>query len=677
MAKKPNELKQKHLHEFLRISTNYCAGKDLKTFQNFLLLQFDTFSSEDLRQRSIDDLVAVAFTQFEILKKRKPQDISLKVQNSESDDNLQAVRSYVHVVMPDMPFIIDTIGMAVTRTELPIQLTINNRLIVERNKTGLLKNIVKNKLDKTVFNSEVLTQLENNLRTALEDLSLAVKDWQPMRSEMKNIIEHYKTNPPPLKKEDLKEALAFLEWLLENHFTYLGYREYRVTDTKGKLSLLNKKNTGLGILRDRGERRATSSSIHSDDLRKQIDARGLLILTKANSMSTVHRDSHLDYIGIKEYDKAGNVVGEKRFLGLFTSVAYNRSPLYIPILRQKVQRVIKRSGVEPNSHVGKALIHILETFPRDELFQSTAKELLENSTGLLQIQERKRVRIFMRRDTYRRYFAFTVYVPRDYYNTKARQTIEDILKIAVKGHKVESRVEISDSLLARVYLVVWTKEGRSVSFPRKEYETIIRRAVRPWNDSVERELEKRLPRAKTQRLMQRFKHAFPNAYIEDVSYYEASHDVERLAQLDDGDDEIALSLYRPAGFPESCVRFKIFRCEQSIPLSKLVPVLENLGFKAISERPYQLKLNDEAIVWIQDIELVHNRGEAVNPQVLREPFHAAFMAVYQEECESDILNRLVLPKNSSIFLQLSLTPTSRKRNVQKQANTQKRRLKEY
>jgi len=659
MAKNPNELTKKHFSEFMLKAKKFAQGPELKLLQKFIKLQFENFSSEDLQERSIEDLCAVAATQFKLIQKRKPSAFIAQVRNSESNNDLQAIRSYVHVIMPDKPFIIDTIGIVIARTQLPIQLTINNRFIIQRDNKGQLAKIKANKLDKTEaekkqteasiimefgpeFTQATLKEIEEKLKQALTDLTLAVNDWQPMRKEMQAIIERYENNPPPVKKEDIKEAIAFLQWLLDNHFTYLGYREYSVKKKNEKLVLLNKKDTGLGILRDRRERRATTSSIHSDDLKKQVENGGLLIITKANSRASIHRDSHLDYVGIKEYNSKGKVVGERRFLGLFTSAAYNRSPRFIPILRQKVKRIIKRSELQDGSHAGKALVHILETFPRDELFQGSVKQLSETSTGLLQIQERKRVRIFMRRDTYRRFFAFTVYVPRDYYNTQVRTTIENTLKTAVKGHTVESQVEISDSVLARVYLIVWTKEGRNISFPRKEYETIIRRAVRPWNDSVERELEKRLPRATTQQLMQRFKHAFPNAYIEDVSYYEASHDVERLAQLDDGENNLALSLYRPAGFPDSCIRFKIFRYEQTIPISQLVPVLENLGFKAISERPYHLELNDDSVVWIQDIELVHNQGESVDPQLLREPFQEAFFAIHKQHCESDILNRLVV-----------------------------------
>jgi len=259
----------------------------------------------------------------------------------------------------------------------------------------------------------------------------------------------------------------------------------------------------------------------------------------------------------------------------------------------------------------------------------------------VQLQERKRVKLFVRRDAFRRFFTFQVYVPRDYYNTEVRESIERILKEAVGGVKLDSQVEISSSALARVYIVIWTPSNERVNFQRKVIEKKIREATRPWSDSIHTHLVERMDFVQADKLIKRYGNAFPNAYIEDVSAYEASHDIERLDTLSNNSNDIKLSLYRPLGFEASCLRFKIFHYGQSIPISDALPMLENLGFRAISERPYRLNLDDGAKIWIQDIELVHAKGEAVVFRPMRDSFHAAFAAIWRGEAENDKLNTLV------------------------------------
>ncbi len=657
MANSPIDLHSQYLDKVFKLARNYYSGNDFKNFKKFVAAYYENIAADELRDRSTEKLFGLAHNHWQLSQSRKKNEIKLQVFNAETDTHVwKSKRSIMQVVLNDSPFIIDSIGLIIERLGYNINLTIHPRLSVKREKGELVRfadrtHSIDKKNDQyeslvcvefgPETNKAALKNLKTKLLQSLKDLKFAIQDWQNMRETMQNVAENIEALNSPLKTQYLHETQEFLQWLLDDHFIFLGYREYSLTKPKGKLTLSSEVDTGLGILRKANSPKSVSTLVSSEEAQKQINQRGLLILTKANALSTIHRDSHLDYIGVKVYNKKGNVIGEKRFLGLYTSVAYSRSPRYIPLLRQKVARVLEASNLRENSHAGKALLHTLENYPRDELIQSNLRELGDAALGLVQLQERKRVKLFVRRDAFSRFFTFQVYVPRDYYNTEVRESIESILKDAVGGVQLESQVQISSSALARVYIVIWTPSNERINFQRKAIEKKIREATRPWSDSIHAHLIERMDLSKADELIKRYGKAFPNAYIEDVSAYEASHDIERLDTLGTTANDIKLSLYRPIDFPSSSLRFKIFRYEQSIPISDALPMLENLGFRAISERPYQLHLDDDSIIWIQDIELVHAKGEAVAFRPMRDSFHAAFAAIWRGQAENDKLNTLV------------------------------------
>ncbi|MBT8141462.1 MAG: NAD-glutamate dehydrogenase [Gammaproteobacteria bacterium] len=661
MAISQNERHSKQLEQILECANNFHKGKKLSRFKQFIEWYFQDLAPEDIREREALELCAIAANHWKLAQQRPQDEIKIDVFHASKDSHgWEAERSYLQLVLPDRPFNVDSVALVLERLGYNINLTIHPRFTVSRNEQDILKDFYIDDLTQLPENNsnlqhesfvfiefgpeleqDKLDTIEKNICTAMQDLRFAVTDWHAMRDAMQDVVSSDHPVASSLKKEDAEEAKRFLQWLIDDHFIFLGYREYKLIENNGLIELKANAKSGLGILRKQNSPKSYQTPINSEEAQKQIRQRGMLILTKANSRSNIHRDSHLDYIGIKVYGKDGKVVGEKRFLGLYSSVAYNRSPRYIPLLRQKVDKVIQMSGIRPRSHVGKALLHILENYPRDELMQSTVRELLDNTLGLVQLQERRRVKLFVRRDAFRRFFSFQIYVPRDYYNTQVREKIETILKAAVKGNKVESDVHISTSSLARVYCVIWTPSNEKIVFHRKAVEQKIREAARPYEEAVMVELSKRMELAQAEALIYRYANSFPNAYREDVSVYEASHDIERLHTLKNDLHDIKLSLYRPVNFPASSLRFKIFHYEYPIPLSDALPMLENMGFRAISERPYQLRLKDDAYIWIQDIELVHKHGDEVNTGALREAFHKTFAAIWRGHAENDRLNSLV------------------------------------
>src|SRR5439155_10296714 len=253
-------------------------------------------------------------------------------------------------------------------------------------------------------------------------------DWRAMRARAREIVAELDEHPPPVGPDEVAEAKALLEWMEDDHFTFLGYREYELRIHEGEDVLSSVAGSGLGILRE-AEQKPVSRSFAQlpPEVRRRAREPNLLNLTKANSRSTVHRPAYLDYVGVKRFDDAGAVSSERRFLGLYAHTAYRASPWEIPVLRRKVQHVLDRSGLLKGSHDHKALIDILETYPRDELFQIPEDELYEIALGILHLGERQRVRLFVRRDTFGRFFSCLVYLPRDRFNTDNRQRIQEIL----------------------------------------------------------------------------------------------------------------------------------------------------------------------------------------------------------------------------------------------------------
>ncbi|MEJ2603563.1 MAG: NAD-glutamate dehydrogenase [Gammaproteobacteria bacterium] len=627
---------------------------DNDRLRSFLRHYYADVDVEDLRAATPANLAGAALAHLELGKTRRPGQHRLRIYNPKPDrDGWESTHTIVEMVNDNMPFLVDSIGMAVARMGATLHLTIHPLVRLSRDGRGRLTEIHPRSAGKGHVESFVRLEIDREtsdkrraaLKRAVEetllDVRLAVRDWRKMRDRMLQAADELEA---PAGRSDLTlldESRRLLQWMADDHFTFLGYQEYEVERLDDEAQLRPVPGSGLGILSKQrsGERRVTMTP----EMRRQARSRELLILTKANARSTVHRPSHLDYIGVKLFDEKGEPVGEKRFLGLFTSVAYNESPRAIPLLRLKVHRVLERAALDPSGHRGKALMHVLDTYPRDELFQSTVQDLSRTTSGILNLQERQRVKLFLRRDAFRRFFSCLVFVPREKYNTRVRQSIEAILMQAFDGISIESSVELSESVLARLHLIVRTQRGRQSKISIRQIERDIAAAVVTWQDRLGAALITRLGEARGIALHRRYGHVFPLAYEEDISPASACGDVETLDSLISGEASAGddTELYRPPGVTDR-LHFKIFRAGEPLALSDALPILENLGVRVVSERPYHLELDDGSSWWLQDFELEHPRGAAINPDEAERRFEDAFGRVMAGNCENDGLNRLVL-----------------------------------
>ncbi|HSJ40329.1 MAG TPA: NAD-glutamate dehydrogenase domain-containing protein, partial [Xanthobacteraceae bacterium] len=488
-----------------------------------------------------------------------------------------------------------------------------------------------------------LARMEQSVRHALQDVAHCFNDWRAMRDKMLAVAEDMAKQKLPVAPEGLAEAQEFLRWAADDHFTFLGYREYRVTKVGAEEVLMAAEESGLGILRgsERSVAPRSLKSLAARDLPQSgsIDA---IILTKTNARASVHRPGHMDYIGVLEFDAKGVPTVEHRFLGLYASGAYTRRPWDIPLVRQKYEAVMVRSGLRRDSHSGKALRNILETLPRDELFQADENELFAMSMGILQLQGRARSRLFVRGDKYGRFFSCLVFIPRDRITTEVRERIENLLKRTFHGERIDSTIQVGESVLARLHLIIRPKAGEKPHYDVADLEDKISHIVRNWHDELRDILVQQHGEEKGGKLASRFGKALSVGYIEEVTPHVAAADVESAASLKDAND-LRLSLYRSRRKGDN-LHFKLFRYGAPITLSEALPMLENMGLKILSEHPYEMNLGDSTIV-VQDFDVQTATRTAFDIDQIRDAFATSFERIWRGQAENDGFNRLILSAN--------------------------------
>ena len=617
----------------------------------FVKRYYQNVAVEDLRASTPATLAAAALSHLALGAERTPGMHKFRIYNPTRErDGWESTHTIIDFVNDDMPFLVDSIGMAIERAGLGLHLTIHPLIRIDRtpggkirgyeapdSNKGAVESFIRCEIDRISF-AATFERLENEIESTLSDVRAAVSDWREMTAAMRDCARQIDGYDLPIDPTLITESAHLLDWMANNHFTFLGYQEYQLQTSGSSLVLKPVAGTGLGLL-DEGRHESSEITL-SAAMKRHALSREILIITKANSRSTVHRPSFLDYIGVKIFDASGKPCGERRFIGLFTSLAYSESPRNIPLLRLKVHRILERSGLSQASHRGKALAHILDNYPRDELLQSSISDLARTTSAILNLQDRRQVRLFIRRDTFRRFFSCLVYVPRDKYNTRVRLKIEAVLREAFNGDSVDSSVEISDSSLARLHTIVRTRPGGSPRVSIRKIEKSIADAVVTWQDHLSRALVDTWGEEDGLEYDELYSEAFPLAYEEDVTPARAAHDLARLHKLAQGNagpaDRLVLS-----GGEDDRLRFKVFRAGEALALSDALPVLENLGLRVLNERPYGLKLADGRRFWIQDFEM-EAQTDVAESATLAGRFAECFDAVLSGASENDSFNALIV-----------------------------------
>ncbi|MEV0724020.1 NAD-glutamate dehydrogenase [Micromonospora purpureochromogenes] len=623
---------------------------------------------EELIGFTAEEMLDAARAHRDLAQQRVPGELKLRIHEPDAEQH----HTVIEIVTDDMPFLVDSVTALLNSHHLDVHLLVHPLVVVRREPLGRLTEVsadvepddaIAGDLVESWMRIEIdpvrdageREKLRRELQRVLTDVREAVEDWPKMRQRALALADELASartsdNRPPVPEKDITDSVELLRWLAHDHFTFLGYREYRLVESDGGdgPALEAVLGTGLGILRsDSPEARALSSM--TPEAHEKVMEKRLLIITKANSRATVHRSAYLDYIGFKIFNEAGEVVGERRFLGLFSTAAYRTSVRELPVVRRKVAEVLDRSGLSQRSHSGKDLLQILETYPRDELFQIKTDDLYHAVIGVLRMAGRRQLRVFLRRDAYGRFISCLIYLPRDRFTTQNRLRMQDILLHELNGVGVDYTTRVTESMLARVHFIVRTDPTN----PPGEVDADLLAeeladATRLWDDDYRLVLERKLGDEQAKHLFSRYADAFPEGYKDGHTPYEAMKDLAKLELLEEP-GQLEMHLFRKQLAPRGAggdaddamdVRFKVYRYGEPMMLSAVLPVLHSLGVAVVDEHPYEVDRVDGR-VFLYDFGLRLPEGHQELAEV-RPHVENAFAAAWRGEAEVDGFNELVL-----------------------------------
>ena len=649
MAVKAGDLEHDLIESLGQTIGRQLAEESPESYREFVRQYYHWVPAKDLADRDPADLCGAVVAHWRTARHRGRGEAKVNVYNPDRErDGWTSPYTVVEVVSDDMPFIVDSVTMELSRQGCNIELIVHPVMRVVRDAEGELTEVLEpggvafGFVTESVIHAEVayepdperLSVLRAGVELVLEEVRAAVEDWAVMRAKTTALATELRRQAPPADPHELAETQAFLTWLADEHFTFLGYREYVLSPGEDSAELSVVEGSGLGILR--GASRTPSQTLTGKALALARSSHPL-VLTKANSRATVHRPSYLDYVGVKQFAPDGTVLGERRFLGLYTTTAYKTSPREIPLLRDKVERVLDHAAFPPDSHDAKGLIDILESLPRDLLVQIDADDLFEIAIGILGLGERQRVRLFVTADQLDRFVACTLCLPRDRFNTENRQRAGRILADAFGGDHVDWRLQLSESLIVRVDYVVRTPGGVPGTYDVAEIEARIAESTRAWTDQLRAVLVAAHGEQGGGELYARYGQAFPPGYRADRSAETALLDVDRVEELIEVGHPI-IDIYRRPAESENMIRCQLLSAKR-VSLSDVVPTFEHMGVKVVDERPYEVSPSGTSPVWIYDF------GLTCDPQGLARAgtsFADVIIAVWSGRLEDDRLNGLVM-----------------------------------
>jgi glutamate dehydrogenase len=640
------------------------SGSKAEDYRQFLKTFYENVPEDDVAMMAPDSLAHTAQNHKKLSEERKiGKEPAISVSTPTLRKNgWEAGRTIIDIVNDDMAFLVDSVVAEIISQRYQISIFIHPILHVELNTKSKIKKFyakpIKNKTTaqshihielNRVLSAAQCDELETRLKHILKDARLANRDWRTMRSKIKEAKKAIKTAPSKFGKNLISEYEDFLDYLYDNNFTFLGYREYKFTNGKNiKSKIID--DSSLGLLSDERQ------PVYINEARKSLTEtqqklrikQEPLTLSKVNRHSTVHRHVPIDSITVKKYNNKGDVVGEILFLGLFTSVTYSRSVEDIPLIRLKVDNVIKKSRFASATHNYKALRHILEKYPRDEILQMPEKLLYEHSISILRLQERPQIALYMRVDPFGRYISALVYVPRDKYETKLRMKLQNILVKRLGGKCDTFKVQQDDSPLARVIFQINVNALNTIpKFDVDELEQELIEAGQNWSDLLKEAIEDNISDScQAADMIRDYSDAFPTSYQENYAPVQAVLDIEKIDSIID-DNQIALELYEERAANQKEIHLKLYNAKTELPLSDVLPIMENMGLNVITERPFEIEPSHfDHAVWIHDF-LIEADDPTVSPDVakIKKAFEDVFKRTWNLQMESDSLNMLAFYSN--------------------------------
>jgi glutamate dehydrogenase len=648
------------------------AKTEAKKITDFAKQHFAHIPLEELAQRRFSDTYGGILSAWQFLQKREQFESPVSVFNPDLEsDGWQSTHTVIFILHPNMPFIIDSLRIAINQREIGTHSIQHSILQVQRDAKGKLENLYppKKKASDTSFEAFIaleidrhsraddLKELEEVIQTILHEVRIAVNDFPIVKEKVNQISKELDSTAACVDDEGKQEARAFLDWLVKDHFTFLGYDEYDFFKDQKGIVVRRVENSELGILRVNNER---PDMVRLNELPKRTRHEmtrtdDIFIFAKSAQRSRVHRPAYPDYIAVKKFDDKGNVIGERRFLGLYTSRVYNERPDEIPLLRRKFQTVMRRSGFMRDDYAGKELDQILTVYPRDELFEIEPSDLLAVAKNILYIQERRRIELFMREDVYGQFVTCLAFFPRDIYNTELRLKVEQVLRDTLAAEDIEFVTHFSESVLARVQFTIRVPQVENRQIPVQEIREKVIALAQSWRDGLLESLNEAYGEEQGNEMYRLYSSAFPASYKDMFSPRRAAIDLEHIDQSA-SDKKLTMSFYRALEEDESTLHFKLFFPDETLPLSDVMPIFDNLGFRVIGEHPFEVTDRLGGVVWIHDFTLQTTGGTVVDIHRIRPIFEDLFSRVWYGDAENDAFNRLLLSSYMS-WRQIALLRT--------------------
>jgi glutamate dehydrogenase len=639
------------------------------TFRAALLEHAQEADYNDLSQDALERLTAAMWA-FGAARRPGETKLRLRIEEGGKEAGEDAF-SVLEIITDDRPFLVSSVLAELGEYEVTVSWLGHPIVAVERDEAGRRVRLVATKhgvralegTDPRIVHESMIqiaftraielsdaTVIQHKVAKVLSEVGAIVADWQAMQDRLKETVgELYAaaSRTTPQTCEEIPETIAFLEWLADNHFIFMGVRDYsRVTTPEG-VDLVSVGPSGLGVMRDpemRVLRRQGQQFSITPALLAFLEEPSPIVVTKANVRSLVQRRVYMDYIGIKRFAADGSVIGERRYVGLFTSAAYNRVPDEIPLLRRKVRLVLERANFPARTHNFNSLQNILETYPRDELFQISLDELYEIATGIMRLHERPRARLFVRFDKFDRFVSALAFVPRERFAPDLREKIGDILRVAFDGRVSAFYPLLSESPLVRIHFIIGRNLGPRPEVDLDELEERVVAAVRFWRDGLVEALSRTHGEGLGRSLLRRFGHAFTAAYREAFTPDEAVPDITTIDSL--GANAVGIRAYRQATDAPHELHVKLYQRGELISLSRSLPILEHLGLSVVTEFSYPVtalsKAEKPETVHIHDFLLVHPGQKSIASPAILQLIEAAFPAVWRGDGEDDGFNRLIV-----------------------------------
>ncbi len=638
--------REEYLDSLINELITHLSTDQVSSLREFVDRYYSMDTVDDLLRYNRRDLLGSTQSFWKFIQIHNPAQPKIEVINPEhSLHGWHSTHSIIRILHRDMPFLVDSVRMKLNEQGGTIHSLRNTVIHSHRDEHHqLVQNI--DSTDMSACQREAVIYVEIDRVESREELDIIQAQLSEVLSDVARVVDDFPAITEKLKAliatmegSDDQEISAFLSWLLLDNFTFLGYEELSVDERDSGRQLHIPAESQLGLLCPIHQGNLGQLELDPYAERDFFEQEDRLSFSKASVRSSVHRPAYPDFITVRRFDASGNILGEARIVGLYTSSVYRQTPASIPYIRHKVDAIVQRSGLDQKSHHGKDLCQILEIFPRDELFQTSQDELFHTAMAILRIQERKQLKVFVRQDPFGPFCSALVFVPREIYNTTFRRKVERILCHRLQAEDSEFTTYFSESVLARVHFIFKLKDRAEYDPDLINQEVI--QAASSWEEELRSTVLESHGEVRGNKLLAEYALAFSAGYREIFTAQSAVVDIGHFDTINE-DQSLSMGFYQSLNDKEGRIHFKLYHFVEPLPLADQIPIIENLGLRVLGEHPYLIKKSTGDVIWIHDFLLSYDAEKLVDLQKVDGIFREAFEKIWFNKAENDRFNLLVL-----------------------------------